>query len=105
MWFKHIAVEWIADDRLVIGPSAVRDDRDFRAGVVEQTNILAAVGQSVADAPVVSIDGDGKSRRIAAAEEDDVRAGFNDRVGWKLEEAVRRLAAVAQPPAAYIDGC
>ena len=95
----------MADEGLVVRPSVVRDDRDFCVIGINQTNLFSAVGQSVADAPVVGIDGDGESRRVAAAEEDDVRAGFDDGVGWELEETVRRLAAVAQPPAAYIDGC
>ena len=34
---------------------------------------------------VVGIDWDGEPRRVAAAEEDDVRAGINDGVGWEAE--------------------
>ena len=79
----------MADDGLVAGPIVVRDDCDFRAGVVEQANSLAAVFQSVANCSIVGIDGDGESRRVAAAEEDDVRAGFNDGVGRELEAVVR----------------
>ena len=40
----------MADEGLVAGPSAVRDDRDLVAIVVDQANLLALVGQSVADA-------------------------------------------------------
>ena len=104
MWDKRTAVGWIADDGLVVGPSAVRNDRNLRARVVDQADILAAIGQSVADASVVGIDRDRESRRVAAAEEDDVRAGFNNGVSGELEVGVRRRA-VAQAPAAYIDGC
>ena len=100
---KGSAVGWGADDRLVFGPSAVRDDRDCIAGVIDQLDVLTAVGQPVADAPVVSIDGDGESRRVAATEEDDVGTGCNDSVGREAEMGVRRRA-VAQAPAAYIDG-
>ena len=69
---KGSAVGWGADEGLIFGPSAVRDDRDRISGVIGQLDGLAFVGQPVADAPVVSIDGDGESRRVAAAEEDDV---------------------------------
>ena len=95
---KGVSVGWIADDGLVFGPSAVRDDRDCIVCVVNQLDVLAFVGQSVANASVISIDGNGESRRVAAAEEDDVRAGFNDSIGREAKVSVRRRA-VAQTPA------
>ena len=98
MRYKCAVVGWIADEGLIAGPRVVRDGYNFRSGVIEQANLLAAVGQSVADAPVVGINGDGESRRIAAAEEDDVRAGGDFGVGGELEKVARRRV-VAQAPA------
>ena len=89
----------MADEGLLLGPSAVRDDGDLVAVVVGQANFLAAVGQAVADFSVVGIDGDGESRWSAAAEEDDVRAGGDLCTGRELEVGTQR-PAVAQPPAA-----
>ena len=87
-----------ADEGLLRGPRAVRDGVDCRAGVVDEVDSFAAVFQSVADFSVVGIDRDGKSRRVAAAEEDEERAGGNDRVGWELEMVLRRRL-IAQLPA------
>ena len=53
--------------------------------IVNQTDGFPCIGQSVANAPVVGIDGDGELRRIAAAEEDEVGVGFNDGVGREVE--------------------
>ena len=104
MGCKRAAVGWMADDRLVFGPSVVLDDSDLRAVGVGQDDFLAAVFQTVANAPVVGINGDGESRWSAAAEKDDVRAGGDSRAIRELEVGAQRLA-VAQPPVAYIDGC
>ena len=48
----------------------MRDDGDGIASVVNQVDSLAFIGQAVADFAIVGIDGDGKFRWVAAAEED-----------------------------------
>ena len=82
---KGIAVCWGADEGLVVGPRGLVEKRGLIAIVVDQVDGLAGVGQSIADGPIVGIDGAGKPRRPATAEEDDVRAGFNDGVAWEAE--------------------
>ena len=72
---QRVARRWDADEGLVFGPIVVRDDGDLVAVDVGQADFLAAVGQAVANAPVVGIDGGRESRWSAAAEEDDVRTG------------------------------
>ena len=85
---QRVAIEWMADEGLLAGPIVVRDAGDLRAVGVGQADFLAAVGQSVADFSVVSIDGDLESRWRTAAEEDDVRAGGDCRAGRELEVGV-----------------
>ena len=76
----------MTDEGLFFGPRGVRDDVDCIVGGFDQVDLLALAGYSIADFSVVDIDGPGESRRLAAAEEDDVRAGLNDdRVGWEFE--------------------
>ena len=77
----------------------MRDACDLRAVFIGQDNFLAAVFQSVANAPIVGIDGDVESRWRTAAEEDDVRAGGDCRAGRELEVGGQRRG-VAQPPVA-----
>ena len=55
------------------------------AMIVDQIDGFAGVGQSITDAPIVGVDGDGELRGVAAAEEDDVGVGFNDGIGWEAE--------------------
>ena len=100
---QRAARRWDADERLVFGPIVVRDDGDLVAVDVGQADFLAFVGQAVANAPVVGIDGGREARWRAAAKEDDVRMPGDCRAGRELEVGVQRLA-VAQPPASQGDG-
>ena len=93
---------WRTRDCL-LGQGVCETTVDLMAIVVDQANHLALAGQSIADFSVVGIDGDGESRRVAAAEEDDVRAGFDDGVGGELEVFLRSRA-VAQLPVGQGDG-
>ena len=94
---ERTAIGRLADEGLFGRPLVVRDDIDFVAVFVDQANHLALVGQSVADAPVIGIDGDGESRRLAATKEDNVRVGSDDRAVGELEVFVW-CRAVAQSP-------
>ena len=61
------------------------EERDLMATFIDQMDGLTAVGQSIADGSIIGIDGDGGLSRIAAAEEDDVRARGNEGIGREEE--------------------
>ena len=44
MWDQGVAVCWGADDRLVVGPNRLVEERGLIAIVVDQVNGFAAVG-------------------------------------------------------------
>ena len=63
----------------------VGEGHDLMAIIVDQVDGFAGVGQSIADGTVVSIDGDGEFRRIAAAEENEIGVGLYDGIGREAE--------------------